>query len=274
MIRLLEDGTVGFGEIYSGFVGGEFPVFDAANLWGAYDTSDQWFQVSDALTEDMKRIVNKETDGGQVVAFNYYPSNYFFTKNPLNTLDDFNGVKTRSHSTVLSDLIGTLGADPQTMAFADVYPALERGVLDGGVTCGDCGEGQKWHEVTDYLTGPMPGSFAQTFVTFNADQWNKLPAEFQAIILEEGVKHTARGKAEALVSDDVAEQELIELGMTHANFTIEMLAIMKDAAASSVIPKWANRAGGPDSEAVKLYNEKIAPITGLTVEADGSVSRN
>ena len=40
MIRLLEDGTIGFGEIYSGFVGGEFPVFEAANLWGAYESVD------------------------------------------------------------------------------------------------------------------------------------------------------------------------------------------------------------------------------------------
>jgi len=70
---------------------------------------------------------------------------------------------------VLSDLIGPdgLGANPQTMAFADVYPALERGVLDGAVTCGSCAVGQKWFEVTDYLTGPVPGTFAETFITFN-----------------------------------------------------------------------------------------------------------
>ncbi|MEC8958180.1 MAG: TRAP transporter substrate-binding protein DctP [Chloroflexota bacterium] len=274
MIRLLEDGTIGFGEIYSGFVGGEFPVFEAANLWGAYESVDQWFEASEALEDDIKTLVTRETGGGKIVGFNYYSSNYFFTKGPLNTLSDFKGVKTRTHSNVLSDLIGEnggLGANPQTMAFADVYPALERGVLDGAVTCGSCAVGQKWFEVTDYLTGPLPGTFAQTFVTFNGKEWNSLPADFQKIILEEGVKHSGRAKAAALNADVEAEGQLIDLGMEHANFTPDMMSIIKEAAQKSVIPKWAERAGGYDSEPVQLYNEKVGPITGMYVQPDGTV---
>ncbi|MCH7737866.1 MAG: TRAP transporter substrate-binding protein DctP [Chloroflexi bacterium] len=273
MIRLLEDGTIGLGEIYSGFVGGEFPIFEAANLWGAYESVDQWFEASEALQEDIKALVKRETGGGQIVGFNYYSSNYFFTKDPLNTLDDFKGVKTRSHSNVLADLINSMGADAQTMAFAEVYPALERGVLDGAVTCGSCAVGQKWFEVTDYLTGPVPGTFAETFITFNAKQWNSLPAEFQKIILEEGVLHSERAKQAALRSDVESEGDLIGLGMTHSNFTPEMLAILKDAAVSAVIPKWADRAGGYDSEAVQLYNSKVAPITGIYVNPDGTAEK-
>ena len=83
MIRLLQDGTIGLGEIYSGFVGGEFPVFEAANLWGVYNSVDEWFEASEALQEDIKALVSRETGGGQIVGFNYYSSNYFFTKNPL-----------------------------------------------------------------------------------------------------------------------------------------------------------------------------------------------
>ena len=273
MIRLLEDGTIGFGEIYSGFVGGEYPIFEAANLWGAYENLDQWFEASENLQEDIKALVRRETGGGEIVGFNYYSSNYFFTKDPLNTVADFKGVKTRSRSNVLSDLINTLGANAQTMAFAEVYPALERGVLDGAVTCGSCAVGQKWFEVTDYLTGPVPGTFAETFITFNATQWASLPADFQAIILEEGILHSKRAKAAALQSDLESEGDLIELGMTHSNFTPEMLAIIKDAAVSAVVPKWAERAGGFGSEAVTLYNTKVAPVTGIYVNPDGTAEK-
>ena len=274
MIRLLEDGTIGFGEIYSGFVGGEFPVFEAANLWVAYESVDLWVEASEALEDDIRTLVTRETGGGEIVGFNYYSSNYFFTKGPLNTLADFKGVKTRTHSNVLSDLIGEnggLGANPQTMAFADVYPALERGVLDGAVTCGSCAVGQKWFEVTDYLTGPLPGTFAQTIVTINGKEWNSLPADFQKIILEEGVKHSERAKAAALNADVEAEGQLIDLGMEHSNFTPDMMSIIKEAAQKSVIPKWAERAGGYESEPVRLYNEKVGPITGLYVQSDGTV---
>ena len=274
MIRLLQDGTIGLGEIYSGFVGGEFPIFEAANLWGVYNSVDEWFEASEALQEDIKSLVSRETGGGQIVGFNYYSSNYFFTKNPLNTLDDFSGVKTRTHSNVLSDLIGPdgLGANPQTMAFADVYPALERGVLDGAVTCGSCAVGQKWFEVTDYLTGPVPGTFAETFITFNGKEWKSLPADFKAILLEEGALHSERAKAAALNSDVESEGKLIGLGMTHSNFTDEMLVIIKNAAKDSVIPKWAERAGGFGSESVDLYNSKVGPVTGLYVQPDGTAN--
>ena len=33
-LRLIEDGTLGMAEIYSGYVGGDYPAIDAANLWG------------------------------------------------------------------------------------------------------------------------------------------------------------------------------------------------------------------------------------------------
>ena len=32
-LRLIEDGTLSMGEIYSGYVGGDYPPIDAANLW-------------------------------------------------------------------------------------------------------------------------------------------------------------------------------------------------------------------------------------------------
>ena len=67
-----------------------------------------------------------------------------------------------------------------------------------------------------------------------------------------------------------SEGDLIELGMKHSNFTPGMLAIIKDAAKNSVIPKWADRAGGFGSESVDLYNSKVGPITGLYVQPDGT----
>ena len=42
------------------------------------------------------------------------------------------------------------------MAFAEVYTALERGILDGGVTGANAAYGQRWYEVTDYMAGGLP----------------------------------------------------------------------------------------------------------------------
>ena len=79
------------------------------------------------LPARMSTASSRNSPNGIVVMENYYESNYYFSSRPLNSLSDFEGLKTRSHSTVLSDLLGGMGADPQFMAFADVYTALERG---------------------------------------------------------------------------------------------------------------------------------------------------
>ena len=52
-----------------------------------------------------------------------------------------------------------------------------------------------------------------------------------------------------------------------------MMSIIKEAAQKSVIPKWAERAGGYDSEPVQLYNEIVGPITGMYVQSDGTVEK-
>ena len=41
-------------------------------------------------------------------------------------------------------------------------------------------------------------------------------------------------------------------------------------ALNTILPNWVERTGGPDSDAVNLYNEKVAPIVGVTINPDGS----
>ena len=117
MIRLINDGTVEFGEIYSGFVAGDFPIFNINNISGLGDPPEQYLEMVEAVREDLYRIVTRES-GGQVAFRKFYPSQYFYSERPLDTIDDFQGMKTRVHSLVLGDLISALGADDQTMAFA------------------------------------------------------------------------------------------------------------------------------------------------------------
>ncbi len=272
MIRLINDGTVEFGEIYSGFVAGDFPIFNITNIWGLVDSPEQYLEMVEAVREDLYRIVTRES-GGQVVFRNFYPSQYFYSKRPLNNIEGFQGMKTRVHSPVLGDLISALGADDQTMAFAEVYTALERGILDAGVTAASAGYGQRWYEVTDYLTGPFIGSFAQTFITINGDTWEEIPEDIQQILLEEGRKHEERNLQSVFVWDEESVGQNIEQGITYSEFSPEMHQILKDAAVNEVLPKWIERAGGPNSEAGQLYNQLVAPISGVVVNPDGTATR-
>ena len=267
-LRLIKDQTMELAEIYSGYIGGDLPIIDVANLWGLFPDAETNFAVIDATRADLHRIIEEQSNG-IVIMENYYESNYYFSSRPLNTLSDFEGLKTRSHSTVLSDLLGGMGADAQFMAFADVYTALERGVLDAAVSCGTCGSGVRWYEVTDYMVGPIV-AIAVTWITMNKDLWESIPPDLQAIIKEEGARHqrTSREWVETVWAQEGIDENTAG-GMEYVEFTPEVQEALYQAGRNNVLPKWVERTGGPDSEAVRIYNEKAAPIVGVRVGADG-----
>ena len=268
-LRLIEDRTMELAEIYSGYIGGDLPIIDVANLWGLYPDSATNFAVIDATREDVHRIIEEQSNG-IVIMENYYESNYYFSSRALNTLDDFEGLKTRSHSTVLSDLLEGMGADPQFMAFADVYTALERGVLDAAVSCGTCGSGVRWYEVTDYLVGPIV-AIGVTWITMNKDVWESIPPDLQAIIQEEGDRHqrTSREWVETIWAQEGIDENTADANMEYIEFSQDVRDALFQAGRNNVLPRWVERTGGPNSEAVQIYNEKAAPIIGVRVGADG-----
>ncbi len=268
-MRLIENGTIELGEIYSGYVGGDAPIVDLANLWGLFPDTETNVAVIDATREDLRRIM-QEKSGGVVLLENYFPYNYYFSKRPLRTLEDFKGMKTRSHSTVLDDLIEGMGADPQFVALAETYAALERGMLDAAVSCGTCGSGMAWYEVSDYLVGPIV-VIGFSWLTINQDRWDEMPQDIQAIILDEAARYQAES---LLLATTVWNQDAVDAnvaqGMEYIEFTPEVKAALREAALSKVLPRWIERTGGPDSEAARIFNEKAGPILKVRVLADGT----
>ena len=267
-LRLVGSGTLGFAEMYSGYIGSDFPMVEMGELLGLFPDSATQKQVLKAIREDEIRLI-KENFGGVVLFYVYYEDQFFWTKDPIEKLEDFQGLKTRTHSTALADLARGLGADGQVVPFAEVYTALERGILDAGVTNLTAGHSQKWHELTNYVIGPMPAA-VHTLITMNQKRWDELPPDFQAILREEG----ERTDAENLASLDVWVEEGYDLmeqeGIVVSDFTPRMKEAIQQAAVDIILPNWVSRAGGYDTEAVRIFNEKVAPIVGIRVTPEGT----
>ena len=66
------------------------------------------------------------------------------------------------------------------MAFAEVYLALEHGILDGGVTVAFAARDQRWYEVTDFGVGPPSSQpLTNSIVNRNRKVWDDLPSDIQ-----------------------------------------------------------------------------------------------
>ena len=271
-IRLVNDHTLEFAEIYSGYVGGDLPVIDVGNLWGLSPSNDAHLALTDAIEDDMIRILRDST-GGEPIFRAYYPNQYVFSREPLPDLDSYEGKNIRQHSTILGDLLSGLGAAGQFVAFADVYTALERGVLDAGITGGTPGYGQRWYEVTDYLYGPIVGSIGVTYVTVNGEKWDLISDANKAILREVGQEFEAENIRLLKEQWDPDGINLnVEEGMEYHDFPDDVKVRMRATALDLIIPNWVERAGGPNSEGVQIFNEKVGPIVGVVINSDGTAS--
>ena len=275
VLELTENGTLSFAELPSAYTAGDLPAMDMKYLWGIYKDNETFYKATAAAIPDLDKLIEDRTGGG-VTVFQMWrvPENeiFFFSKEPIIELEDFHGLKVRSFGGALSDMIDGMGSEAQWVAFAEVYTALERGILDGGVTGANAAYGQRWYEVADYMAGPLP-LFTVENATFNPDVWNSLPADFQAILLEEGAKYELEFFRITPVLSGLGIPKLLDEGMIYNPFSDEVREFLfEEVALKRVVPQWVNRVGGPDTEAVRLFNKTVGPVAGIIINPDGSAS--
>jgi C4-dicarboxylate-binding protein DctP len=98
-------------------------------------------------------------------------------KDQLRVPADVKGLKFRIQSSdVLEAQFRALGANPQKMAFSEVYQALQTGVVDGQENTWSNIYSQKFHEVQKTIAVTNHGVIDYMVVT-NASWWNGLPAD-------------------------------------------------------------------------------------------------
>jgi TRAP-type C4-dicarboxylate transport system substrate-binding protein len=114
--------------------------------------------------------------GGQGVGFT------FFTRLPPKDLEFFRGRRIRT-TPLFTPLLKALGSSTVTVTPAEVYPALERGVVDGvgwpliGIV------ERKFHEVAKYML--MPAFYAvRSVLLMNARAFERIPAALRKVLLE------------------------------------------------------------------------------------------
>ena len=119
---------------------------------------------------------------------------------PMHTPASMKGLKLRIQaSKVLDAQMRALGANPQVMAFSEVYQALQTGVVDGAENPPSNLYTQKMHEVQKPLTATNHGYIGYAVIV-NKKFWDKLPADLRAQ-LETAMKEATK------YADTIAQQE-------------------------------------------------------------------
>jgi TRAP-type transport system periplasmic protein len=127
--------------------------------------------------------------GLTILSFSWYQgARNFLTKKPISVPADLEGVRIRTIGQPLwISTIQAMGAVPTPLAWAEVYPSIQTGAIDGAEAQPAAVWGAKLHEVITNITITEHIYLMSGLVV--SDAWlNSLPAEYQEIVREEAVR--------------------------------------------------------------------------------------
>ena len=186
----------------------QFRLFDLPFMFKDIATVDAFQNgpQGQALKDSMQKR------GIQGLQFWHNGMKQFSANKPLMSPSDASGLKFRVQpSDVLVAQMEALGANPQKMAFAEVYGALQQGVVDGQENTWSNIFGRKFFEVQDGVTETNHGIIDYLVVT-SVDFLDSLDADVRDQFLTILEEVTVARNAAAFEVNEQAKQAIIDAG--------------------------------------------------------------
>jgi C4-dicarboxylate-binding protein DctP len=176
-------------------------------------------------------------------------------KKPLRMPADAKGLKFRIQaSDILEAQFKAVGAIPQKLAFAEVYQALETGVVDGAENPWSNAYSQKFFEVQPYFTESDNG-YLGYMVVANAKFWSDLPADVRETLEKILAEVTVEVNKSAQTFSDGDRQKIKDSGKTEIlPMTPDQRAAWK-AAMKPVYDKFTDKIGKDIVDAAMAANK-------------------
>lgn len=247
-VRALEDGTVALAE-FAGFQNvGDLPILGMESLPFLVDDYDQLRVMHQIARPTWEAALAKRNQ--RLLYSVPWPSQNFFTKKQIKTIDDFKGVRMRTYDRVTAEMVSKLGMVPQQLNNPDVVPALASGRIDGVMTSGTTAVAQKYWEFLKY-TYNTNHLWASNLMVIGNGAWNKLTPD-QRATMEKTAKEMEPGfwdvsKAEHALRMD----QLRKNGMSVEPASKELLDRMRTVTR----PMWDEFGKAVGPEATKLLAE-------------------
>jgi TRAP-type mannitol/chloroaromatic compound transport system substrate-binding protein len=185
------------------YFAGKEPAFALlADLNGGYEDPYQmqmWFEYGGGkeLARELYAKYNAYYVGPVWWGVESVPS-----KRPIRTVADLKGLKLRSPEGMSHEIWKRLGAAPVNIPGAEVYTALERGVIEA-TDWGTLGmnEDLGYHKIAKYPFYPGFHSMPMAEVAVNMDRWKALPEDVKAIV-EVATRDFARDMIQTVALED------------------------------------------------------------------------
>lgn len=173
-------------------------------------------------------------------------------KSKLTRPEDVAGLKFRIQSSdVLEAQFRQLKANPQKLAFSEVYQALQTGVVDGQENTWSNIYSQKFHEVQKTIANTNHGVIDYMVVT-NAKWWQGLPEDVRAGLTKAMEEATAYANARAAELNDRDRDRIAKAGAAKIQ---DLSKEDKNAWRQSMAPVWKKFESQIGADLIKAAQE-------------------
>jgi len=151
-----------------------------------------------------KNVIAEEWQRVKPIAVFGIPGLGLHSVKPINRLEDMVGIKVSTGSRVISDLIYLMGATPITLVSAEIYPALQRGMVQSAATSSLAVVTFRLDEVTRYHLD-VPFGITPVAFFMNRETYARLPGKGRAAV------DASSGESLARHMGRMGAQQLIEV---------------------------------------------------------------
>ena len=271
IMRLVKNGVFDFAFGLPGSVAAENAIFEGADLSSLTQDIDTQRQVAEAYFPTLETAF-AEIYNAKLLMLYPFPSQTLWCNAEVNGIADLEGKKIRVYATTLGDFVEGVGGTSVTVAFSEVIPALEKGVVDCGITGTMSAYTANWQQVATHAYTLRVG-WGLAFGAMNMDKWNSMTEDQQALFQTEIAALNERMWAETATEDEVAircitggECEIGDPGnMKLVEPSAEDLTMRDKVATEVVLARWAERCG---AECAENWNNTVGKVLGLTATAN------
>jgi len=271
VMRLLKLGVYDAVHAVVTYVAQDSPALEGVDLAGVAQDLDTYRKVMQAYKDVLARELASKYNAKLLMLYSF-PSQQLYCnlgdKSIKNVhLADLKGKKIRTYSTTLGDFIEGLGANAVTIAFAEVVPALQKGVADCGITGTEPAYNAKWWQVVTHNIRVRLG-YAATVLAMNMDTWNSLNSDTQKLLttqialLEDEI--WASTKVADKIGMDCNASGPCPLGEPGGMVPIEPNAAdkaeLREIVQDYVVKRWAQRCG---QGCTKEWNDTVGKVVNI-----------
>ncbi len=187
--RMIEGLQLGTLEAWIGppeFIVGHDPRFQVLGAPGIFADMEHAYRVlADSKFRDTVLSLG-EAKGMKGVSLIVYGPTTYATRKPVRKLDDFKGLKIRVFASPMQTLaVARLGATAAPMPLDEVFPALQRGAIDGNRTGITISTTFKYYDILKTVTETHEAMIFS--IAMVSKLWyDKLPPDLQKVLAEEG----------------------------------------------------------------------------------------